>query len=496
MLISALNTASKFTQPSAQTFAGQSKLTSNQSEFLKNETSFYPADKFYRQKLMLNAGNNPDEFYKIRSIVGAAEIKSIMSKFNDNDDFYSVGVNDENIAKKLIRANLHIHTDASDGFITVDELLTKAANYSDEVVLAHPSFKDAPFTFAITDHDETASAKKAIEIINDNPLKYRNARTILGIEMTTYNDIAPNIVGEPTNTHILAYGIDPNEKVFNNFIESTKLKKAQIIEKIITQANKTYKGTFSSSNDLFSTQQAKEFFNPLKKNILGIYNYAEKYVQTKFITEEIILKNNTLVEKLKQNNIAPDANNLINMIKENNYLFDHNNSTISAETSISELLSKRLNIEPESIKLIISDGIKSENALKFNLNLKTDLEQFKRTFNPKYDYVPTMETLNEALTNQKGAVIGIAHPLDTVAKIKDPQNQLEFLVDLYTKFKLAFKDKAGFSEAYYQGYNEKLKALKESPQVKNLLNKLSNDLNLFKTGSADSHRLNIFKRYF
>jgi len=477
-------------------FLGKSKVYSDQIEALKIDLKAYPNDIEYRKQLMTNAGMNTSEYYKLRSIIGKDEMKSIMADFNEHEEFYSVGVNDENIINKKIRANLHIHTVASDGYLTTRELLDKAAVYADEVAAQNPSFKKEPFIIAITDHDATESTKEAIEIIAKDPLKYKNLRVILGAEITTYNDIVTKSAKYAKDAHILAYGIDPNEKTFDNFIESTKQGKNKIAEKMINQANNTYKKALNKQNNLFSLEEAHDFYNPLKKNIIGIYNYMERYLETKFALEDVILKNPTLVEKLKQNNLPTNSNGLMKQIKEFYFNIDHNNSPRDLMQTIPTTLAKPLKMEKETIENIIRVGLQSDSLAAFSNNLKTDLEQYKRTINPKYNYMPTMGTLFDALKNQDSAVIGIAHPLDTVRTIKTPKEKGEFLVDLYRQFKQTCKEKAVFSEVYYQSYSEESKKLKDSDKVKALLNALSKKLKLFKTGSADSHRTNIFKRLF
>lgn len=473
-------------------FLGKSKVFVDQLNALKNEIKGFSKDINYRKGLMLNAGKSPEEYYKLRSIVGSEEIKSIMKDFNANEEFYSVGVNDINIKNKTIRANLHIHTIASDGALSVEELLDKAAAYANKV--AKKEAKHAPFTIAITDHDTTESAKEAIKIISEDPLKYKNLRVILGAEITTYNNIATDFVNHATNTHVLVYGIDPNEKSFESFIEKTKQDKSKIAQKIIKEANLVYKKVFNREDNLFSIKQAKELFNPLNKNILGIYNYMEKYLETKFVLSEIILKNPKLVEKIAQKDLPQSADTLLDEIKNFYYLIDKNNKPRSAMESIPDFLSSKLGLPQEEIKKIIQDGLKTDHLTNFKNELNADLEQYKRTLTPKYNYMPTLESLFEVVKDKESIIIGLAHPLETAAKIKNPMQKQAFLVDLYTQFKNACKEKAGFSEVYYQSYTNNLQIIKNDPEIQKFFESLSNKLGLFKTGSADTHNTNIFKR--
>ncbi len=477
------------------TFLGSSKVYSDQIQELKSGINLYPKDIEYRKQLMANAGKSTDEYYKLRSIIGLDEIKSILADFHSNEEAYSVGVNNKNITNKTIRANLHIHTVASDGYLTTQELLDQAVVYANEVA-QNPAFKKEPFIIAITDHDTTEGAKEAIEIIAKDPLKYKNLRVILGIEATTYNDIAVDITKQPTAIHTLIYGIDPNERTFNEFIKSTKQKKAQIISKMINQSNEIYKKMLNKKEDLFFTEQAQDFFTPLKKNILGIYNYVRRYVETKIILNEIVLKNPVLTEALTQNNLALSADKLMTDMKKFYFLIDRNTLASWEPEMTSKYLSSKTNIPVDKIKEIIKQGLKSEELTQFNHYLMKDLEQYKRTFNPKYDYMPTFETLYDSLKNQDGAAMGLAHPLEQTKRIEEYKQKYDFLTDLYMNFRRKCREKAIFSEVYYQSYEPKLNLFKQESQTKLLLDALSRIYNLFKSGSIDTHGRNIFKRAF
>lgn len=504
---------------------GEAQVSLSGIDLIKESDSLSD-DAIYRRQLLSGLGKNPEDYHKLRSIVGPDEIKTIMQNFNDNEDFYSVGVNDSNIANKTIRANLHMHTTASDGFMPVQEILDKAAAYADSVAEAHPEFSKAPFTIGITDHDTTESCSQAIDIISANPEKYKNLRVILGIEMTSFNDIATDIVNYPTNAHTLIYGINPNEEVFKKFIAKTKAKKEKVASKMIARANKLYKQTFDEKQNPFSLLEAQMLFDPLDKNILGTYNYAKSYVLTKAFLEQIILKNPDIANKLKANNIPADSSKILRMIHRHFFEIDKTASPRTPEELISKTLSKRIGMEEEDITNVIKGALKTrdlsvfyENMLtalgeirndnplglltngynkqkiqELSENMDSALEEYKRTLHPKMNYMPTWENLSEALRNQPNAIIGIAHPLDTVRKITDNKQQKIFLLDLYKTFKEKFGEKATFSEAYYQSYKGNLKELSLASDIKKLLSDLSRIFRLFKTGSADTHGFNIFKR--
>lgn len=504
---------------------GEAQITISGVDLIKASDNL-SNDEIYRRQLLADLGKNPDDYHKLRSIAGPDEIRAIMQSFNDNEDFYSVGVHDSNIANKTIRANLHMHTTASDGFMSVQEILDKAAAYADSVAESHPEFSKTPFTIGITDHDTTESCSQAIEIISANPEKYKNLRVILGVEMTSFNNIATDIVSYPSNNHTLIYGINPNEEVFKKFIAKTKAKKEKVASKMFAHANKLYKEIFNEKQNEFSLLEAQMLFDPLDKNILGTYNYAKSYIFAKAFLEQIILKNPDITRRLEANNVPADSSKILRMIHRYFFKIDKTASPRTPEELISKTLSKQLGIKEEEIANIIKRELKTRDLSSFyenmlsslgeihenNLqgllnsgynktkiqelseNMDSELEKYKRTLHPKTNYMPTWENLNDALRNQPDAIVGIAHPLDTIRKITDAKHQKIFLLDLYKTFKEKFGEKALFSEVYYQSYKGNLKELSLASDIKKILNDLSRVFRLFKTGSADTHGFNIFKR--
>lgn len=459
---------------------------------LKQETDKFPQDAKYRKQLLANSGLNPNEYYKIRTILGLDEIKSFMTEFNENENVYSVGEKDKNINNFNIRANLHMHTLASDGFLPIQELLDKAADYADKAKEKYPSLKE-PFIVGITDHDTTESDKEAIKIIYNNPEKYKNLRVILGVEMTTFNNILPKLVQKPTNTHVLAYGVDPNEKHFSNFIDSTKQKKLHINNLMIKTANKFYEKKFGHK-DFFSVAEDKEYSNILNKDLIGIHYHAVRYMKTKYSIENILLKSPKYLELFKQNNLPTNSNDMMRELNAYYYPIDKNNKSRSPINSLSEFISAKTNLPQEEVKAELEKMSEPHTEI-FN-ELDSVVDKYKATLKPKYHYIPKFKNLYNGLKKQDHTIIGVAHPLDTVIKIEKFDDKLNFLTELYKDFVKSCKKKAGFTEAYYQSYNKYSQALKDNPVVKSFLDNICKAFNLFKTGSADTHRTNIFKRFY
>ena len=71
----------------------------------------------------------------------------------------------------------------------------------------------------------------------------------------------------------------------------------------------------------------------------------------------------------------------------------------------------------------------------------------------------------------------------------------EFLTNFYNRFKEMGREKAKFSEVFYQSYHSKKGETQTLPEISKHLFNLSKIHKLLKTGGYDSHRRNIFARY-
>ena len=458
----------------------------------KNDSNKYPKDVKYREQLLENAGLNPENSYKLRPIAGPQEILDIMKDFDNKPEVFSVGKDFENVKNRSMRANLHMHTLASDGSLSVAELLDKAAEYADKVKNKNPHIA-VPFVVAITDHDTTEGAQEAIKVISEKPEKYKNLRVILGAEITTFNNIAPNIVKAPTNSHVLLYGIDPNEKIFKSFIDETKNKKSNIQNMMISKANKVYKNCFGKEN-FYSTAEAKYQFNPLSKNIIGIYNGVDAYLKTKAVVEEVVFKDEKLKNALVKNKVAENTDQFMEKLSEYSFANWGKNRVRGPEVMLPAFIASVTDISSEETEKTIREGVKSEKISKFGKELSEGISEFKVTTNPKYDYMPTFKTISDGLSGQDNAVAGIAHPVDYLKPVKSEKDKYPFLEDLYKNFKSELKEKAKFTEAYYQSYKPAVSEFNQNPKTQKFFAGIAKVFKFFRTGSADTHGLNIFIR--
>ena len=459
-----------------------------QMDKLKEETKEFPKDIEYRKQLMANAGLNPLNQHKLRAIIGPQETEHIIKEFDNKPEVFSSGENWFNVNNHIMRANLHMHTTSSDGSLTVTELLDKAADYANSVKRENPKIKE-PFVVAITDHDTTEGVKEAIKVISEKPMKYANLRVILGTEITTFNNVGLNIVDSPTNVHVLAYGIDPNEKTFKEFIEGTKEKKLNLQNMMVKTANATVKEHFGEEN-FFSVGEAKHQYNTVSKNIIGIFNGMDAYFDTKIAVDKVILKDKYIVKELKKHNAPTTTNEFMERLSEYHTGKDGNNKIQPPTVTLPEFINKLTGMKEETVL----KRLDNEEYKSFRNLLKSNIEEYKTTINPKYDYMPNFATIYQGLKGQPDAILGVAHPIDTTKNIKDEGKKYEFLTDLFKDFKENCKEKAKFTEAYYQSYKTGRKEFNESTATQKFLKTVCKALKLLRTGSYDTHGLNIFMR--
>lgn len=185
-------------------------------DVFKLQIEKFPQDKAYRKDLAKTFGVKEGQEYLLRPIIGLQEFTDAVKTF-DNKHYMS-GIttkfkNDFSFVKSGdFRANLHCHTKHSDGDMTVKELLDQAVKMADlnaKLLKKDSLVPNAPFIVGITDHNELEGCLEAVNIIKENPYKYRNLRVILGCEVTAQDQ--KNI---PTS-HILIYGINPYNKKLN-----------------------------------------------------------------------------------------------------------------------------------------------------------------------------------------------------------------------------------------------------------------------------------------
>ena len=338
--------------------------------------------------------------------------------------------------KGLFSANLHVHTQHSDGEMSVKELL----NIAEELVIKNPNF-----ITAITDHDTIDGDKEAAQIIQN----YKHANICLGLEISTIAINFPN-QPKPLQVHLLVYGIDPNDKVLDEYLINKRAQKLELAKKTIDKLNSAlpeYNFTLDEAAKCHSmiAKGEDEVAHPLKKYTSGkiLLNYY--FPNADFSYEKPIYKFKYLFK-----------------CQEPYHKIYKKALELYTEQSLPEI--------PEQIEQKIQ--IAREIYLKSHPAIGNMLDQFS-SFE---DTVRFVSTLNSG-------VMSIAHPARTKAYCPD------FYDYLFEHFKKAGGEKAMFYEGCYQSYEGTY-----YQDWNNKINKAASKYGLLKTGGLDSHGKSLIVR--
>lgn len=154
---------------------------------IKNNISFkgkiplHPGDLEYKKLLQKGIRDTFHLECKIEdmvSIAGPAELKKIIDNLKPSQ--YKVGKN--------FRANFHLHTDASDGKMSLKDMLDSCMEWIEQLRKNKIKNDNLPlFSAAITDHDTIKNTKNAMALIVQNPEKYRDFRFVSGCEFLLHS---------------------------------------------------------------------------------------------------------------------------------------------------------------------------------------------------------------------------------------------------------------------------------------------------------------------
>jgi histidinol phosphatase-like PHP family hydrolase len=263
----------------------------------------FPSDLKYLKNLAEQCKLSNVELPKLTSVIGPAQLEFLLK--NAPKNFYRPDNN--------FRLNLHIHTDYSDGKMSIPELLDQSSDYANEL----SSLKNFPnFTIAITDHDNIDGTKEALNYIIENAEKYRNLGIIFGSEISCiYND--KKAFNYPFPFEMLAFAINPFDNKLAGYLENVRKERIELTKNIINAANKE----FPSYN--FSFDEASIKAKNLQKGTNGFFNSLIKYFSEKAISEIDSKNFETFISKYlplvreENSKINNSINDIFSIFKEN-----------------------------------------------------------------------------------------------------------------------------------------------------------------------------------
>lgn len=334
------------------------------------------------------------------------------------------------------KANLHIHTEYSDGFMTVRELLDNAEKISE---------KNNDFLIAITDHDTIDGAKEAETLIKN----YNHVNICFGVEISTTGINFPNQT-KPVQVHLLVYGINPHDEKLDYFLKTKRELKLQLAKDTIGKLNKAL------PHYNFNIEEASKCHIMIAKGQDEVAHALKKYTSGKILLDYYI----------------PDAEFSYDLpIKKFKYLFKGNEPYYRIYKKALELyIGNELPDIPEKIENRIQ--IAREIYMQAHPSIGNMLEPFS-----------SFENAVEFVSGLNSGVMSIAHPARTKAYCP------EFYTYLFEHFKKFGKDKALFYEGCYQSYEGEYYQKWQSK-----IDEAAAKFNLIKTGGLDSHGKDIISR--
>lgn len=460
----------------------------------KKTMEAFPDDFAYIKNLAKHMGIKEGEEYKLNSVMGKSQLQKLLDEFTLAD--FSIGKDFDGARNMTFRVNLHNHTTASDGKLTVEQFLEQARKYADRIAQNTQSDDKPPFTIAITDHDTLDGCRDALNILAADPEKYKNLKVVLGSEISVSN-CDSEIVSRPLNFELVGYCQNPYDeklvKILDNIQQTRQKNVEQFLEKITDK--------FPEFN--LNIDEAKEFHANLRTmRTNGVLYLAGDYARFKIALTEYVKRINEILpddaEKLS-------ADKLFKQFGENYYY----RMDAFGERNIPEYFQKH------GLKdYLIEKGLwTEENAQDFEQIFKTDLKDKEDfitqtvkeslpTLHDRKQYSINPEDIFEATTD---GFYGFAHPAiidfasDNISparkklceeKMFAPHENLVY--EIFNSLKQIGKEKFYASEINYQSYPQNadkkwmdfMKTIADNP-----------NLNLKYTGGIDAHKPSIFIKH-
>ncbi len=496
-----------------------SKQTNETIEFLKARYNSiiaeFPEDKAYYESLAKSIGLKSGEEYKLSSIVGSNRLEKLINNFTVQD--FTVGKNLEGVKNNTYRVNLHNHTQASDGKLSVKAFLEQARKWADRVA-ANVQDNKPPFTIGITDHDTLEGCKEAVKIISENPEKFKNLSVVLGSEISV-SYLNPKDVIRPVNFELIGYGLNPFDEKLNNLLDKLKNSRLRAVENLLNECKEKLGFKYD-----FNIEDTK-FFHANLKNVRtnGVINLAGEYLEHKALFTEFI---NSINSKIIPAN-APklDANTVFRNLGDEFYMNMDAGKFANIERSkyISTFYKDALSKILKERNVLNDENISAFNKI-FDLTLaKEDISKIKSA----------VETALPTIENKKGVIIepsqvfeameqgsktgffGMAHPaliqlngkFDKIANKYSHNSSPERLQHckekcynseenlVYRVFEYLKKNSKGLfkaSEINYQSYNSNM-----GEHWKKYMQEIADkpEFQLLHTGGVDCHKPSIFKKH-
>lgn len=357
----------------------------------------------------------------------------------------------KNIENGTFLADLHSHSNYSDGQITVENLLNQAVEYGNRL----NKINGKKFIFTLSDHDGIDGVKEALKLIAKEPQKYKNVKFVPASEMSFAIPCDKNSSrfkrynSDVQVAELLVYDINPFSKETEKFFSNIYNKRTRQIEIAIEEANKL------KGENIFSAEEYKNYYtNPDKKPFF--YNQHWRlfnYLQTKNRASDMAKEMNQDADKL--------YNNLL-------YKLHQQKSHFTPYELDKYIKTNEIKTNTEYLNSNITKKLE-ETIFPKKLNETTVNANFENSFDEIIQYA-----------EKENAVLAFAHPAFTMENFSKDK----ILDGMKTLIKKS-NGKIKFAEKYHQAYPYG-KTI-EKTEV-DFYNKVLDELNLIPLGGRDNHK--------
>lgn len=346
----------------------------------------------------------------------------------------------QNVDNGIFQLDLHSHSNHSDGYAKVEDILNQACEYGNKIY----NKTGNKFIFALTDHDSVEGVEEAFKIIRKDPEKYKNIKFVPGVELS-FNILDKD--GKIKSGELLIHCIDPNDEKIQSLTTKTKNNRRIMIDKTIEELGVG-----------FSINELKKYF--LKDNYetfaYNLHYRVQNYAQIK----------NRVINIAKEQNC--EASELFEKLMQK-YVFDVNG---------------KRKIQKPNVTFQGFDKFLKENKIETKTKaFDKEIENKSQKYSPKVvdgnivgDNENNFEKIIETLKGDKNIVIGFAHPYFFAKNLVNPKETLTYMV----------KNSKGLiktTERFHMAYSNSIDKNKIEKY-----NKILDDLNLVPLGGYDNHK--------
>lgn len=422
----------------------------------------------------------------LRSVVAPNEFKEFINLFDENAykpdnwlDINKVSTFDcQSLGNNKFFANLHVHTNHSDGLACVSQILDCAIKIADE------NAKNGGFGFllAITDHDTIDGVKEALNIIIQNPEKYRNLKLVTGVEISTVG-VDFSYQKKTLDIHTLFYCLNPFDEQLNMFLNEKMHQKYNLACETLNFLKKSLSSVLEELNLNLSLEDAAKIHPMITKGQDEVSHPLKKYIYGEILFSYYVQNNANLLKKLEEFGVD---NKLLSYEKPV-YMYKSMFNNERYFFIYKDALQKYLNfITNNKYNFILPDI--PETLVKTLLTGKEICEKSHPSCESRLQAFSYFEETLKFLNSLDSGVISIAHPARiNVHNIDRPL--FDFFNEFWDVYKKNGKDSAFAYEKYYRSYtsSSKLKMLDD-------INKAADLYKLAATGGIDSHGFGICTR--